>query len=277
MKSPTCHSVHKCWVPEHPLPTTALILSYSWCWSSWPRTSQGLERSSGIPSWIPLCGQIGAVFNFHFRETDEYQSLKCLSFDSKALGNVYSAWPWSLYRQILYRYHTTLSSKCVTPGICQMSNSLVLLCCVSHVKETLNIEKARCFSPTVIFVCACTDVCHWLPYHALVLFVPNLNPLLPLLFAEFVLVKNSENIRHESFRNHAGKRVITLRLKGDDINDINCETKIMLKLVLPLREQIFVVQIAWCVDFFVIVCILGLHCIGGQEDGCLWRAVDVVI
>lgn len=49
------------------------------------------------------------------------------------------------------------------------------------------------------------------------------------------------------------------------------------KTVLPLREQLFTRQIAWCVDFLVVVSILGLHCVGGQEDSGLWRTVDVVI
>lgn len=50
-----------------------------------------------------------------------------------------------------------------------------------------------------------------------------------------------------------------------------------MKPVLPLREQLFAGQIAWGVDFLVVVAILGLHCVGGKEDCRLWRAVDVVI
>ena len=51
----------------------------------------------------------------------------------------------------------------------------------------------------------------------------------------------------------------------------------MVKLRLPLREQVFTVQIACCMDFLVVVGELGLHCVGGQEHGCLWGTVDVVI
>lgn len=50
-----------------------------------------------------------------------------------------------------------------------------------------------------------------------------------------------------------------------------------MKPILPLREQLFAGQIAWGVDFLVVVAILGLHCVGGKEDCRLWRAVDVVI
>ena len=49
------------------------------------------------------------------------------------------------------------------------------------------------------------------------------------------------------------------------------------KPVLPLREQLFAGQIAWGVDFLVVVAVLGLHRVGGKEDCRLWRAVDVVI
>lgn len=98
------------------------------------------------------------------------------------------------------------------------------------------------------------------PHQALVLFMPNLDPLLPLLLAEFVLIEDSENTS-DSVRNLSGWRVVEL----------------VARTVLPLWEQIFVVQVAWCVDFFVIVGVLGLHCIGGQEYCRLWRAVDVII
>lgn len=63
---------------------------------------------------------------------------------------------------------------------------------VTNVRDPLEkvfVERAngqRCFSFS----------CQWLPHHALVFFVPHLNPLLPLVLVEFVLVQNSESMRH---------------------------------------------------------------------------------
>lgn len=51
----------------------------------------------------------------------------------------------------------------------------------------------------------------------------------------------------------------------------------MIKAVSPLREQLLTGQIAWRVDLLVVIAILCLHCVRGQQDGCLWRTIDVVI
>lgn len=161
------------------------------------------------------------VFNGHVRETD--WAPKCLKCSKSETQGSLHFWPWSLHRHNQTAFFSTLE---------RLSNDLILVFVVSHTGE---------------------HVCHWLPHHALVLFMPNLNPLLPLLLAEFVLVKNSENKRRET---------CLVTLKGDVF--LIFQTKTMLKLVLPLREQMFIVQIAWCVDFLVVVSILGLHCIGGQ-------------
>lgn len=107
----------------------------------------------------------------------------------------------------------------------------------------------------------------WSPHHALVFFVPHLNPLLPLVLVELVLVQNSVNNRHLSVRGHWWH-----------VSDIRVQSEILKKKrVLPLREQLFTGQIAWCVAFLIVVTILGLDCIGGQEDCCLWRAVNIII
>lgn len=85
---------------------------------------------------------------------------------------------------------------------------------VSSVKDALEIA----YSPEevgkdvfLMFVCvhayASAHVCQWLPHHALVFFVPHLNPLLPLVLVEFVLVQNSGDRRHPSVRSHAEKHV----------------------------------------------------------------------
>lgn len=80
--------------------------------------------------------------------------------------------------------------------------------------------------------------------------------------------------RHPSVRSHAEKHIL--------YQDTGRKVTFILwirwhKPVLPLREQLFTGQIAWGVHFLVVVSILGLHGVGGQEHCCLWRAVDVVI
>lgn len=63
-----------------------------------------------------------------------------------------------------------------------------------------------------VCLCVCINlqvhmcVCQ-LPHHALVFLVPHLNPLLPLVLVEFVLVQNSEDRRHPNVRSHAAKQV----------------------------------------------------------------------
>lgn len=58
---------------------------------------------------------------------------------------------------------------------------------------------------------------------------------------------------------------------------VNLHIEVAIKPALPLRKQVFAAQIAWFVDFLIVVGILGLHRVGGQEDRRLWRAVDVII
>lgn len=57
------------------------------------------------------------------------------------------------------------------------------------------------------------NACQRLPHHALVFFVPHLNPLLPLVLVEFVLVQNSDNTRHLSVRIHEGKHGTHMRIR----------------------------------------------------------------
>lgn len=116
VESLTCHSVHKCWAPKRPLPTTALFLSYSWCWSSWLRTSRDPERSSDTPSWIPLCGQTRRFFTLRFRETDKGEQKPVLL---EPQADVPSAWPRSAHRP----NQTTMSSRWHVPGMCSTNSN----------------------------------------------------------------------------------------------------------------------------------------------------------
>lgn len=97
------------------------------------------------------------------------------------------------------------------------------------------------------------------PNHALVLFMPHLNPFLPLLLVKFVLIQNSEKTKRRSVN-----------------TEIFLFWESFQKLALPLRQQLLSVQIARRVDFFVVVSELSLHSVRGEEHRRLWGAVDVV-
>lgn len=96
--------------------------------------------------------------------------------------------------------------------------------------------------------------------------MPHLNPLLPLVLVEFVLVQNPD-ITHIRVSESCAQTDV----------DLNSSSVCVIRAVSPLREQLLTGQIAWCVHFLVVITILGLHRIGGQEDRCLRRTIDVII
>lgn len=45
----------------------------------------------------------------------------------------------------------------------------------------------------------------------------------------------------------------------------------------PLRQQFFTGQVSWQVNVLVVIGVLGLHSVGGQQHSRLRGAVDVIV
>lgn len=59
----TCPFCHRCLAPVRPPLTTALSLSCSWCWNSWPHTSPDPVLSSGTLTLHLLCVEESIIMN----------------------------------------------------------------------------------------------------------------------------------------------------------------------------------------------------------------------